>query len=74
VQMNMTEANITAMVRDVIVHLGLPFTVRSVSESSPARWTVEVTGVTGRLVRFVVPDARPLAMRVAIQQRLQAEP
>jgi hypothetical protein len=68
--MNTTEVD--ALVRSVIVHLGLPFAVLSVVES-PAGWNIEVRAGTGGVVRFTVPGGRPLAMRVAIQEKLEAE-
>ena len=69
--MNTTEVD--ALVRSVIVHLGLPFAVLSVVES-PAGWNIEVRAGTGGVVRCTVPGSRPLAMRVAIQEKLEAEP
>ena len=68
--MNTTEVD--ALVRSVIVHLGLPFAVLSVVES-PAGWNIEVRASTGGMVRFTVLGGRPLAMRVAIQEKLEAE-
>ena len=68
--MNTTE--VAALVRSVIVHLGLPFAVLSVVES-PAGWNIEVRGSTGGVVRFTVLGGRPMAMRVAIQEKLEAE-
>jgi hypothetical protein len=70
VLMNTTEVD--TMVRDVIVHLGLPFTVLSVV-ASPEGWNIQVRGATGQLVRFALHNGRPVAMRVAIQQTLEAE-
>jgi hypothetical protein len=54
------------------LHLGLPFAVLSVV-GSPARWNIEVRAGTGGVVRFTVLGSRPLAMRVAIQEKLEAE-
>ena len=68
--MNTTEVD--ALVRSVIVHLGLPFAVLSVVES-PAGWNIEVRASTGGVVRFTVLGGRPMAMRVAIQEKLEAE-
>jgi hypothetical protein len=68
--MNATEVD--ALVRSVIVHLGLPFAVLSVVES-PAKWNIEVRAATGGVVRFSIPAGRPLAMRIAIQEQLEAE-
>ena len=56
----------------MIVHIGLPFAVLSVIES-PSGWNVQVRAGTGGVVRFTVLGARPLAMRIAIQEKLEAE-
>ena len=55
------------------LHLRLPFAVLSVV-GSPARWNIEVRAGTGGVVRFTVLGSRRLAMRVAIQEKLEAEP
>jgi hypothetical protein len=68
----MTTTEVDAIVRSVIVHLGLPFSVMSVVES-PTGWNIQVRAGTGGVVRFAVFDGRPLAMRVAIQERLESE-
>jgi hypothetical protein len=68
--MNTTEVD--ALVRSVIVHFGLPFAVLSVAET-PAGWNIQVRAGTGAVVRFTVLGSRPLAMRLAIQERLEAE-
>jgi len=68
--MNATEVD--ALVRSVIVHAGLPFTAVS-AVAGAAGWTIQVRADTGRLVSFTVLDGRPLAMRLAIQEKLEAE-
>jgi len=68
----MKTAEVDAIVRSVIVHLGLPFSVLSVLES-PTGWNIQVRAGTGGVVRFAVFDGRPVAMRVAIQERLESE-
>ena len=68
----MNTTQVDAIVRDVIVHLGLPFAVLSIDES-PAGWNIVVRAGTGGLVRFGVAGGRPLAVRVAIQEHLEAE-
>ena len=68
--MNTTE--IDALVRSVITHLGLPFAVLSVVES-PAGWNIQVRAGIRGVVHFTVLGGRPLAMRVAIQEKLEAE-
>jgi hypothetical protein len=67
--MNTTEVD--ALVRGVIVHLGLPFAVLSVLQS-PAGWNIQVRAGTGGVVRFTVAGGRPPAMRLAIQEKLEA--
>lgn len=69
--MNATEVEL--LVRGVITHLGLPFTVLSVL-SSPTGWQIVVRAGTGGVVRFLVPPATPVAMRTRVQERLEAEP
>ena len=68
----MTTTEVEELVRNVIVHMGLPFAVLSVIES-PSGWNVQVRAGTGGVVRFTVLGARPLAMRIAIQEKLEAE-
>ena len=59
------------MVRGVIIHLGLPFTVLSIIES-PAGWNILLRAGVGGLMRFRVPAGLPSAVRVAIQNQLEA--
>jgi len=66
--MNTTE--VETMVRSVIVHLGLPFSVLSVV-GSPSGWNIRVRASTGGTVAFTVAGGRPLSMRAAIQERLE---
>ena len=68
--MNATEVEL--LVRGVIVHLGLPFTVLSVI-GSPAGWNIVVRAGTGEIARFTVAGGRPVAMRAAIQETLEAQ-
>ena len=68
----MKTAEVDAIVRSVIVHHGLPFSVISVVES-PTGWIIQVRAGTGGIVRFGVFDGRPPAMRIAIQERLESE-
>jgi hypothetical protein len=69
--MNATEVEL--LVKGVIVHFGLPFTVLSVI-ASPTGWNIVVRAGTGGVVRFTVPPGRPVTMRTVIQDRLEAEP
>ena len=68
----MIEADVTAMVRGVIVDRGLPFVVLSVAPV-PAGWNIRVrANHSGTVVTIAIPDGRPSAMRVAIEERLEA--
>jgi hypothetical protein len=69
----MTDTEVELLVRSVIVHLGLPFTVLSVI-AAPTGWNIVVRATTGGVVRFTVPQGRPVTMRTVIQERLEAEP
>jgi hypothetical protein len=69
--MNLPELD--AMVRDIITHFGLPFTVLSISES-PVGWNILLRGGVAGLMRFSVANGRPSAMRVDIQNQLEAQP
>jgi len=66
----MNASDVDSIVRDVIVHYGLPFTVVGVAES-PAGWNIQVRAGTGGLLRFAIPHGRPTATRIAIQQHLE---
>ena len=68
--MNATEVEL--LVRGVITYTGLPFMVMSVY-ASPTGWTIVVRAGTGGVVRFNLEGGRPIAMRAAIQESLEAE-
>lgn len=68
--MNISEVEL--LVRGVIVHRGLPFALMSVTGGQDG-WTVVVRGERGEVVRFGLSGDRPVAMRVAIQEKLEAE-
>ena len=68
----MKVAKVEELVRSVIVQFGLPFAVLSVVES-PVGWDIQVRAGNGGTVRFTVRGGRPLAMRIAIQEKLEAE-
>ena len=69
----MNTTDVDALLRRVIVHLGWPFAVLSVVES-PAGWNIQVRAGTGGVVCFSISAGRPLAMRIAIHEKLEAEP
>ena len=68
--MNTTEVEM--LVRGVIVEFGLPFKVLSVV-GSPLGWNIQVRADTGGLVSFAVFGGRPIAMRVAIHEKLEEQ-
>jgi hypothetical protein len=68
----MNATDVKSLVDSVIIHYGLPFTVLSVI-GSPAGWTILVRAATGEEVRFTVAGQRPVALRVAIQETLEAQ-
>jgi hypothetical protein len=68
----MTTTEVDALVHSVIVHLGLPFAILSVVES-PDGWNIQVRADAGGVVCFTIHGGRPIAMRIAIQEKLEAE-
>jgi hypothetical protein len=68
----MTSTEVEALVRNVIVHHGLPFAILAVA-AAPYGWSVKVRAGTGGTVSFTVPDGRPVSMRILIQEKLEAE-
>jgi hypothetical protein len=67
----MNTVDVTSVVRDVIVHHGLPFTVLSVT-GSPGGWDIVVRAQTGEHIPFTVHDGRPVHVRETIQKTLEA--
>jgi hypothetical protein len=65
-------AEISELVRSVIITFGLPFAVLAVTESM-AGWRISVRAGTGDIVQITVPDGRPFAMRLTIRDLLEAE-
>ena len=68
----MNDTDVEALVQSVIGQLGLPFAVLSVIES-PVGWNIRVRAGTGGTVSFAVASGRPLSMRVAIREKLEAD-
>ena len=68
----MTSRDVEAIVGDLIIHLGLPFTVLSIVKS-PAGWNIQLRAGLGGLMRFSVRDGRPSIVRAAIQNQLDAQ-
>jgi hypothetical protein len=62
-------SDVESIVRDVIVHYGLPFTLLSVIASARG-WDISALPGTGDVVRFTVADGRPVAVRVTIHETL----
>jgi hypothetical protein len=68
----MNSTKIEALVRNIILHRRLPFAMRSVAASAHG-WDIEVDASAGGILAFSVPSGRPLAIRVAIQEQLEAQ-
>jgi hypothetical protein len=68
----MTSTEMEAFVRSVIVHRGLPFAIQSVLPAQDG-WSIEVRGGNRGSFAFRVPSGRPVAMRVTIEEKLEAE-
>jgi hypothetical protein len=69
----MTTAEVEAVVRDLIVHFGLPFTIQSVV-GSPTGWNVTVRDSgSARVLAFAVAGVQPASIRAAVRQKLEAE-
>jgi hypothetical protein len=67
----MKTTEVDALVRSVIVDLGLPFAVLSVVES-PVGWNIQIRAGTEGVVRFTVSASRSIALRIAIREKLEA--
>jgi hypothetical protein len=68
----MNTIQVTAIVKDVIVHYALPFTFISVT-GSDRRWEILVRAESGETIPLSVADGRPHYVREAIQEMLEAE-
>jgi len=68
----LNSSKIEALVRNIILQRRLPFAMRSVA-ASPAGWDIEVDETSGGIRAFTVASGRPLAIRFAIQEHLEAE-
>jgi hypothetical protein len=68
----MNSTKIEALVRNIILHRRLPFAMRSVA-ASPEGWDIEVDASAGGVLAFTVASGHPLAIRIAIQEQLEAE-
>jgi hypothetical protein len=66
----MTITKLEALMRNIILHRRLPFTVHSVSEAGHA-WLIVVRDDAGATLSMTVPAGRPLDIRSAIQERLE---
>jgi hypothetical protein len=68
----MKTAQVTAILRDVIVQQGLPFTILSVIDSADG-WDITVQTASGKTIPLSVADGRPIHVRETIQDKLEAE-
>ena len=69
---SMTGHAVAEIVRSVIVERGLPFDLLTVA-ASPSGWEMQLRHHARDILLVTVPDGRPVAIRVAIQGRLEAE-
>ena len=67
----MTTAKLEALMRNLILHRRLPFTFQSASAAADA-WHIVVRDDAGATLSMIVPAGRPLDIRSAIQERLEA--
>lgn len=67
----MTTASLEALLRNVILHRQLPFTFQSVTAAVNA-WHIVVRDHAGATLAIEVPAGRPMDIRSAIQNRLEA--
>jgi len=67
----MTTASLEALMRNLILHRQLPFTFHSVSAAVNA-WHIVVCDAAGATLALTVPAGRPLEIRTAILQYLEA--
>lgn len=70
-QDTMTTSEVESLARDVIVHMGLPFTVLSVI-GSPTGWNIMVRSSGTGVLRFTLNNASAVIMRRTIQETLEA--
>jgi hypothetical protein len=68
----MTAADVERVARSLIVERGLACTLLSVT-ATVSGWNIMVRAGTGAVVRFAVSSQRPIAVREAIQEALEAE-
>ena len=67
----MTTASLEALLRNVILHRQLPFTFQSVAATVNG-WHIVVCDDAGAALSITVPAGSPMAIRSAIQERLEA--
>ena len=68
----MNDRDVASIVRSAIVDRGLPFTVLTVSASASG-WHVRLREQAGGIVSLTLPDGRPVDMRIAVQEQLEAQ-
>ena len=67
----MNPIEVETMVRSVAVHFGIPLGAVAVAEMAEG-WSVVVRTATGGTFSFTIAAGRPAAMRVAVQEHLEA--
>ena len=67
----MTTASLEALLRNIILHRQLPFSVQSVSPAVNG-WHIVVCDDAGATLSLTVPAGRPMDIRTAFQERLES--
>ncbi len=69
----MNDRDVAAIVRSVIVDRGLPLALVAVAASASG-WEIRLRNeIGGTVVSISIPDGRPVAIRIAAQDQLEAE-
>jgi hypothetical protein len=68
----LNRGDVERLVQSVIVERRLPFALETVA-AAPDGWTIRLKTQTGAVAELAIYDGRPIAMRVAIQELLEAE-
>lgn len=68
----MNDRDVAAIVRGVLVDRGFPYAVVSVAASASG-WDIRLQGQGGGIRSISIPDGRPVFVRVAFQERLEAQ-
>ena len=69
----MNDQDVASIVRSIIVDRGLPLALLAVAPSASG-WEIRLRReIDGTVMTILIPDGRPVAIRVAAQDQLEAE-